>query len=167
MSSAGGGTAWHGLGTSQTGTSRRARRTAGTSPLSCAWQEARARPLSHTQREVLEQLEHAAMPFLERASTGAAGLVVTPSGRRRFGFILTPDELVLIDDGDVCATALGRSVEDRAPLEGPVGALCALLRELLRDHPARLSRMREDFELVEQQGPWRGRCGASRDRRSG
>ena len=91
------------------------------------------------------------MPFLERTSTGAAGLVVTPSGRRRFGFILTPGELVLIDDGDVCATALGRAVEDRARLEGPVGALCALLRELLRDHPARLSRMREDFELMEQQ----------------
>lgn len=113
--------------------------------------EARSRPLSHTQREVLDQLEHAAMPFLERTSTGAAGLVVTPSGRRRFGFILTPNELVLIDDGDVCATALGRAVEDRARVEGPAGALCALLRELLRDHPARLSRMREDFELMEQQ----------------
>ena len=114
-------------------------------------EEAQARTLSHTQREVLNQLEHAAMPFLERTSTGAAGLVVTPSGRRRFGFILTPDELVLIDDGDVCATALGRAVEDRARIEGPAGALCALLRELLRDHPARLSRMREDFELMEQQ----------------
>ena len=114
-------------------------------------EEAQARTLSHTQREVLDQLEHAAMPFLERTSTGAAGLVVTPSGRRRFGFILTPVELVLIDDGDVCATALGRAVEDRARVEGPAGALCALLRELLRDHPARLSRMREDFELMEQQ----------------
>lgn len=114
-------------------------------------EEARARTLSHTQREVLDQLEHAAMPFLERTSTGAAGLVVTPSGRRRFGFILTPGELVLIDDGDVCATALGHAVEDRARVEGPAGALCALLRELLRDHPARLSRMHEDFELMEQQ----------------
>ena len=114
-------------------------------------EEARSRSLSHTQREVLDQLEHAAMPFLERTSTGAAGLVVTPSGRRRFGFILTPNELLLIDDGDVCATALGRAVEDRARVEGPAGALCALLRELLRDHPARLSRMREDFELMEQQ----------------
>ena len=114
-------------------------------------EEAQERSLSHTQREVLEQLEHATMPFLERTSTGAAGLVVTPSGRRRFGFILTPCELVLIDDGDVCATALGRAVEDRARIEGPAGALCALLRELLRDHPARLSRMREDFELMEQQ----------------
>ena len=114
-------------------------------------EEARSRQLSHTQREVLDQLEHAAMPFLERTSTGAAGLVVTPSGRRRFGFILTPNELVLIDDGDACATALGRAVEDRARVEGPAGALCALLRELLRDHPARLSRMREDFELMEQQ----------------
>ena len=114
-------------------------------------EEARSRQLSHTQREVLDQLEHAAMPFLERTTTGAAGLVVTPSGRRRFGFILTPNELVLIDDGDACATALGRAVEDRARVEGPAGALCALLRELLRDHPARLSRMREDFELMEQQ----------------
>ena len=51
-------------------------------------EEAQARTLSHTQREVLDQLEHAAMPFLERTSTGAAGLVVTPSGRHRFGFIL-------------------------------------------------------------------------------
>ena len=114
-------------------------------------EEARSRSLSHTQREVLDQLEHAAMPFLERTSTGAAGLVVTPSGRRRFGFILTPNELLLIDDGDVCATALGRAVENRARVEGAAGALCALLRELLRDHPARLSRMREDFELMEQQ----------------
>ena len=114
-------------------------------------EEAQTRSLSHTQREVLEQLEHATMPFLERTSTGAAGLVVTPSGRQRFGFILTPCELVLIDDGDACATALGRAVEDRASVEGPAGALCALLRELLRDHPARLSRMREDFELMEQQ----------------
>ena len=114
-------------------------------------EEARSRQLSHTQREVLDQLEHAAMPFLERTTTGAAGLVVTPSGRRRFGFILTPNELVLIDDGDACATALGRAVEDRARVEGPAGALCALLRELLRDHPSRLSRMREDFELMEQQ----------------
>lgn len=110
-------------------------------------EEAQERSLSHTQREVLEQLEHATMPFLERTSTGAAGLVVTPSGRRRFGFILTPCELVLIDDGDACATALGRAVEDRARVEGPAGVLCALLR----DHPARLSRMREDFELMEQQ----------------
>ena len=47
-------------------------------------EEAQARSLSHTQREVLDQLEYAAMPFLERTSTGAAGLVVTPSGRRRF-----------------------------------------------------------------------------------
>ncbi|MBM6815827.1 hypothetical protein H6A23_01445 [Olsenella uli] len=113
--------------------------------------EARARGLSHTQREVLGQLEHAAMPFLERTSTGAAGLVVSSSGRRRFGFILTASELVLIDDGDTCATALGRAVEDRARVEGPAGALCALLRELLRDHPARLSRMREDFERLEEQ----------------
>ena len=37
-------------------------------------EEAQARTLSHTQREVLDQLEHAAMPFLERTSTGAAGL---------------------------------------------------------------------------------------------
>ena len=87
-------------------------------------EEAQARALSHTQREVLDQLEHAAMPFLERTSTGAAGLVVTPSGRRRFGFILNPDELVLIDDGDVCAIALGRAVEDRARVEGPAGAFC-------------------------------------------
>lgn len=114
-------------------------------------EEATSRQLSHAQREVLSQLEHATMPFLERTSTGAAGLVVTASGRRRFGFILTADELVLVDDGDVCATALGRAVEDRQPVEGPAGALCALLRELLRDHPARLSRMREDFERLEEQ----------------
>lgn len=113
-------------------------------------EEAQVRALSHTQREVLDQLEHAAMPFLERTSTGAAGLVVTPSGRRRFGFILNLDELVLIDDGDVCAIALGRAVEDRARVEGPAGAFCVLLRELLRDHPVRISRMHEDFELMEQ-----------------
>lgn len=114
-------------------------------------EEARARPLSHVQREVLAQLEHAAIPFLERTPTGAAGLVVTSSGRRRFGFILTASELALIDDGNTCASALGRAVECRAPVDGPAGALCALLRELLGDHPARLSRMREELELVEQQ----------------
>lgn len=114
-------------------------------------EEASSRQLSRAQREVLSQLEHATMPFLERTSTGAAGLVVTASGHRRFGFVLTPDELVLIEDGDACATALGHAVEDRQPVEGPAGALCALLSELLRDHPARLSRMRDDFERLEEQ----------------
>ncbi|MBM6675867.1 hypothetical protein H6A07_03790 [Olsenella uli] len=114
-------------------------------------EEASSRQLSHAQREVLSQLEHAAMPFLERTASGAAGLVVTASGRRRFGFVLSPDELLLVDDGDLCATALGHAVEDRQPVEGPAGALCALLRELLRDHPARLSRMRDDFECLEEQ----------------
>ena len=114
-------------------------------------EEASSRQLSHVQREVLSQLEHAAMPFLERTASGAAGLVVTASGRRRFGFVLSPDELVLVDDGDLCATALGHAVEDRQPVEGPAGTLCALLRELLRDHPARLSRMRDDFERLEEQ----------------
>ena len=82
-------------------------------------EEARARNLSHTQREVLGQLEHATMPFLERTSTGAAGLVVTPSGRHRFGFILTIGELVLIDDEDrrpLCAAPRAAARPSGSPL---------------------------------------------------
>ena len=114
-------------------------------------EEAGRRALSRAQHEVLSQLEHASMPFLECLPSGAAGLVVTPSGGRRFAFVLDANKLLLVDDGDLCSTALGRAVEDRQPVEGSAGALCALLRELLRDHPARLSRMREDFERLEAQ----------------
>ena len=49
----------------------------------CDPRETSSRQLSRAQREVLSQLEHATMPFLERTSTGAAGLVVTASGHRR------------------------------------------------------------------------------------
>lgn len=113
-------------------------------------EELRSRRATHAQYEVFSQLEHAAIPFVERMPDGAAGLVISPSGSRRFAFTLSPAELVLIDDGDLCATLLDRAAEDRVRVEGPTGALCALLRELLRDHPASLSRMREDFEVLEE-----------------
>ena len=107
--------------------------------------------LSFEQRSVLSQLKHAVIPFAERDPLGVAGLVVASAGGWRFGFVLSADRLLLVDGGDVCAPALDRAVEDEMPVDGPAGALCAVLRELLRDHPAALARVHEDFELFEEQ----------------
>ena len=101
--------------------------------------------LSSEQRAVLSQLEHTTIPFAERDASGVTGLVAAPAGGWRFGFVLGSNRLLLVDEGKACAAALNRAVEDEVPVDGPAGALCAVLRELLRDHPAALARVHEDF----------------------
>ncbi|OUP11111.1 CorA family divalent cation transporter [Collinsella sp. An2] len=109
----------------------------------------------HATRDLLSQLPHAELSFVEHIGERAAGIVVAPAGERlsrrqgRFGVLLSRSELVLVDDGDVCTTLLGQLAEERVPVESPAGVLCAMLRLLLREHPATLSRVREDFERFE------------------
>lgn len=106
--------------------------------------------------EVLEQAEHAAMPFVEHDGDGAAGIVVLPAGAhpasraKRFAFVLTRERLVLVDGCGVCEPMLEQLVEDAAPVSSAAGALCALLRLPLHDHPATLSRVRDDYEQLEE-----------------
>ena len=112
--------------------------------------------LGRLEREALAQAAHAAAPFVERDAQRAVGAVVLPAGARRaaeaqrFSFVLSARVLVLIDDAGVCAPVLARMVEDGAPVEGAGGVLCALLRAPLRQHPAVLSRVRDDYEQVEE-----------------
>lgn len=106
--------------------------------------------------EVLESLPHAAVPYIERDASCAAGIVVIPTARRpqrearRFAFIMLPGELVLVEDGSTCAELLDQLQAERAPVGSAHGVFVALVRLLLRDHPAKLSRVREDFELIEE-----------------
>ena len=93
---------------------------------------------------------------METSGGRAAGAVVIPSGTgraadaARFAFALDRTRLRLLDDAGVCEPALRRLAEADAPVETPAGALCAMLRALLHDHPARLSLVRDDLELLEQ-----------------
>ena len=106
--------------------------------------------------EVLESLPHAAVSYIERDAACAAGIVVIPTARRpqreahRFAFIVLPGELVLVEDGTTCAELLDQLQAEKAPVGSAHGVLVALVRLLLRDHPAKLSRVREDFELIEE-----------------
>ena len=105
--------------------------------------------------EVLDTLAHAAVSYVERDANCAAGIVVIPTARRpqrearRFAFVFTSGELVLIEDGSTCAELLARIAEERVAVESPLDAFATLVRLLLRDHPAKLSRVREDFEIIE------------------
>lgn len=106
--------------------------------------------------EVLESLPHAAVSYIERDAACAAGIVVIPTARRpqrearRFAFIVLPGELVLVEDGSTCAELLDQLQAEKVPVGSAHGAFVALVRLLLRDHPAKLSRVREDFELIEE-----------------
>lgn len=99
----------------------------------------------------LAQLEHAAIPFAERFASGVAGVVVAPAGAWHFGFVLSANRLFLVDEHEVCVAALNRAVDNEVSVSGSAGALCAVLKELLRDHPTELSLVHEDFELFEDQ----------------
>lgn len=107
-------------------------------------------------REVFAQAEHVAVPFVEQVGDCAAGIVVLPAGAAKastavcFGFLLHADALSLFDDRGVCEPVIARLVEDAVPMESPAAVLCALLRAPLRDHPALLSRVRDDFEQIEE-----------------
>lgn len=107
-------------------------------------------------REVFAQAEHVAVPFVEQVGEYAAGIVVLPAGAAkvsaavRFGFLLQAHALVLFDDRGVCEPVIARLAGGEAPVESPAAVLCALLRTPLRDHPALLSRVRDDFEQIEE-----------------
>ncbi len=123
-------------------------------------EEAAGMALGAVAGEVLHALPHAAICFVERDAHAAAGIVAMPSGERRqresarFAFVLGTSSLVLVEDaahpGAVCAPALERLAAGDEPLGSPAAVLIALFRCLLRDHPAALSRVREDFELFEE-----------------
>lgn len=108
------------------------------------------------EREALAQLAHAAIPFVERAGGLAVGVVVLPCGAgpaseaRRVAFALSRDRLLLADDDGLCVPVLGRLAEEGAEPGSVAGVLVALLRAPLRDHPAKLSRVRDDLELLEE-----------------
>lgn len=108
------------------------------------------------EREALSQLEHAAIPFVERTADLAAGVVVLPTGTRpasqarRVAFVLRRDQLLLADDDGLCVPVLGRLAEEGLALDTPAAVLVALLRAPLRDHPAKLSRVRDDLERLEE-----------------
>ena len=107
-------------------------------------------------REVFAQAEHVAVPFVEQVGEYAAGIVVLPAGAAkvsaaaRFGFLLQAHALVLFDDRGVCEPVIARLIEGSVPVESLAAVLCALLRAPLRDHPALLSRVRDDFEQIEE-----------------
>ncbi|WP_308622775.1 CorA family divalent cation transporter [uncultured Enorma sp.] len=107
-------------------------------------------------REVFAQAEHVAVPFVEQVGEYAAGIVVLPAGAAkvsaaaRFGFLLQAHALVLFDDRGVCEPVIARLAGGEVPVESPAAVLCALLRAPLRDHPALLSRVRDDFEQIEE-----------------
>lgn len=107
--------------------------------------------LAPEHRSVLAQLKHAAIPFAERVASGVVGVIVAPAGAWRFGFVLSAHRLLLVDGHEVCMAALNRAVDNKVSVSGSAGALCAVLRELLRDHPTELSLVHEDFELFEDQ----------------
>lgn len=107
-------------------------------------------------REVFAQAEHVAVPFVEQVGEYAAGIVVLPAGAAkvsaaaRFGFLLQAHALVLFDDRGVCEPVIARLAAGEVPVESPAAVLRALLRAPLRDHPALLSRVRDDFEQIEE-----------------
>lgn len=113
--------------------------------------------LGATARGVLAQLPHAELSLVEFVGDVAVGMVIAPAGERlprehgRFGFVLERTRLVLLDDGRTCSDLIGRIVAEGAPTPSPASVLGALVRMLLREHPATLSLVRDDFERFEEQ----------------
>lgn len=119
-------------------------------------------------REVLTQAEHATAPFAERLGTCVAGVVVLPAcmsrasgkvsskaldkatGAARFGFLLKPDVLMLLDDHGFCDRVIERLVADGVSMETVASVLRALLCAPLREQPELLTRVRDDLEVVEE-----------------
>ena len=119
-------------------------------------------------REVLTQAEHATAPFAERLGTCVAGVVVLPAcmsrasgkvsskaldkatGAARFGFLLKPDVLMLLDDHGFCDRVIERLVSDGVSMETVASVLRALLCAPLREQPELLTRVRDDLEVVEE-----------------
>lgn len=113
--------------------------------------------LGHAARSLLAQLPHAELSLVERVGDAAVGMVVAPAGEHlpraqgRFGFVLEGARLVLLDDGRLCTGFIEQLVAEAVPAPTPAAVLCAMIRLLLREHPATLSLVREDFERFEEQ----------------
>lgn len=116
------------------------------------------RPLSAADvlREMVAQLPHASIPYMERVGAAAVGSVVVPEGKRRsaswkrFAFLLAPELLLVVDDDGLVAAVLEGLSQEEDRVASPAGVLCALVRVLLREHPVVLSAVREDFERFEE-----------------
>lgn len=112
--------------------------------------------VGHDAQEVLRQLPHAAIPFMEHLPSGAVGVIAAPSEdphaapRERMGFLLECDRIRFIGAPDACCRALTALEHDRAPIQSAAGALCALMRYTVREHPAALSKVRSDLEELEE-----------------
>lgn len=107
-------------------------------------------------REVLRQLPHASVPFAERAPEGVVGLLALPAPERgglaqaRVLFVLGRDSLSLVGEPEACMRALGDLAEESVPVPHAASVLCELMHRTVRDHPAMLSEVRRDFELLEE-----------------
>lgn len=119
--------------------------------------EATERLTAPAAAEMLRVLPHAALSYAECAERSAAGIVVAPSGScrqreaARFAFVLVPGELALVDADGTAARLMEEAASSGAVPAGPAGALATVLRLLVRDHPALLSGVREDYELFEEE----------------
>ncbi len=119
--------------------------------------DAAGMPLGHAARSLLAQLPHAELSLVERVGDAVVGMVVAPAGERlprkqgRFGFVLEGARLALLDDGQLCAGLIDQLVAEAVPAPTSAAVLCAMIRLLLREHPATLSLVREDFERFEEQ----------------
>lgn len=106
--------------------------------------------------EVLRQLPHASVPFAERAPEGVVGLLALPAPERgglaqaRVLFVLGRDSLSLVGEPEACMRALGDLAEESVPVPHAASVLCELMHRTVRDHPAMLSEVRRDFELLEE-----------------
>ncbi len=116
------------------------------------------RPLSAADvlREMVAQLPHASIPYMERVGAAAVGSVVVPEGKRRSASWKRFASLLRRSFCSSWTTTVSSRPSSRASAEeedrvaSPAGALCALVRALLREHPVVLSAVREDFERFEE-----------------
>lgn len=112
--------------------------------------------VGHEVQEVLHQLPHAAIPFVERMPEGAVGVIAAPGEDpqaqpiERLAFLLERDRIRFIGAPEACCRALEALERDRACVQSAAGALCALMRYAVREHPAALSKVRSDLEGVEE-----------------
>ena len=110
----------------------------------------------HDTREVLRQMPHASIPFVERIAGSAVGVIAAPTTEcraapiERMGFLLERDRIRLVGASEACARALEALEHEGLPWQGAAGVLCALMRYTVRDHPAALSEVRRDLEVLEE-----------------
>ncbi len=106
--------------------------------------------------ELFRQLLHATIPFVERRASGMAGIIVAPTDdigtadRHPVVFLLDRDRLRLIGETDACSRALDAIAGEGFATPSAASVLCELIRLSVRDHPAQLSGVRHDFEIIEE-----------------